>query len=119
MVARSLVVGRVAEALAAGNRGIQSRLAEHLGVAVQTVNKWSRRQTVPQPGSFGAIEAFFGWPPGTLLALHLLDVGASSGDPRLDRVEVARADLVVLKEITFTGTWDQLQAIGRLIGAMS
>lgn len=73
----------VSEAIKAGPRGIQTRLAEATGVNVQTVNKWAQQQTAPELHRWPTIESFFGWEPGTMVEasgiqgrslLHLSDL---------------------------------------------
>lgn len=54
----------IADAVEDGGRGEQTRLAETVGVRVQTVNKWVKGQTSPEPRWWPAIEAHFGWPNG-------------------------------------------------------
>lgn len=61
-VPAQLIVGE----LFTRGRGSQTRLAEAIGVTVQTVNKWAKEQTTPEPSRWPAIEAYFGWPTGTL-----------------------------------------------------
>ena len=47
-------------------RGAQTRLAEAVGVEVQTVNKWVHGQTHPDPARWAAIEQALGWPEGSI-----------------------------------------------------
>lgn len=47
-------------------RGAQTRLAEAIGVEVQTVNKWVHGQTHPDPARWQAIEQALGWPAGSI-----------------------------------------------------
>lgn len=47
-------------------RGAQTRLAEAIGVEVQTVNKWVHGQTHPDPARWAAIEEALGWPEGSI-----------------------------------------------------
>lgn len=48
-------------ALRALPRGGQTALARAVGVEPQTVNKWAKEQTCPDPARWGAIEDFLGW----------------------------------------------------------
>lgn len=47
-------------------RGAQTRLAEAVKVEVQTVNKWFKGQTHPDPARWAAIEQHFEWPAGEI-----------------------------------------------------
>lgn len=67
----------VSQAILAGPRGIQTRLAEATGVNVQTVNKWAHQQTAPELHRWPAIESFFGWNPGTMVEKSGIHVGRS------------------------------------------
>lgn len=70
----------IAKELERQGRGSQTRLAEHVGVRVQTVNKWVQGQTSPERFRFHAIEEFFGWKENALLGLHLQDHGFVGSD---------------------------------------
>lgn len=53
---RELVRDLISQAVKAGGNGSQTRLAEAVGVRVQTVNKWVMGQTTPEYHRLGAIE---------------------------------------------------------------
>lgn len=94
----------------------QARLAKALGVKPQTVNKWVKRQTKPEIGSWSKIEDALGLPQGTFwtlamgtdaIKMEMLEVarrptdinpGAARRfdllDARLDRIEAAVLQLV-------------------------
>lgn len=72
------------------NRGAQTALAHQLGVKVQTVNKWVKGQTTPDPSRWPDIETALGLPDGHLATAVGLDTAPSAVD-RLDRLE-ARVD---------------------------
>lgn len=61
-----VVLDLLDEHLRQRGRGAQTRLAEAVGVRVQTVNKWSKRQTSPEPDKWPAIEDHFELPRGTI-----------------------------------------------------
>lgn len=56
----------IADCVSSRGRGAQTRLAEAVGVEVQTVNKWVHGQTHPTPDRWPAIEAFFDMEPGEI-----------------------------------------------------
>lgn len=76
--------------------GSQTRLAEAVGVRVQTVNKWVKGQTVPDPDRWADIDRFFGWDEGSLAlaAMRNHDLAAVPALPPLgplskaDRLDV-------------------------------
>lgn len=59
-------------------RGAQTRLAEAVGVEVQTVNKWVHGQTHPDPGRWASIEAALGWPEGAIALKVMPALGEAS-----------------------------------------
>jgi hypothetical protein len=63
---QDVVLDLIADELSQRGRGAQTRLAEAVGVRVQTVNKWQKRQTCPEPDKWPAIEEHFGLNPGTI-----------------------------------------------------
>lgn len=91
-----VVLDLIADNLASRGRGSQTRLAEAVGVTVQTVNKWKARQTCPKPDRWPSIESHFGIEPGSLRrASGLPIIPATSPDvyERLTRLEGAVAEL--------------------------
>lgn len=44
------------DAFAAADRGLQSRIADALGVRPQTVNKWAKGQNLPEPDTWKRLE---------------------------------------------------------------
>lgn len=60
----SVIQDLILEELRRRGRGAQTRLAEAVGVRVQTVNKWRFGQTTPEPDKWPLIEDHFGWPEG-------------------------------------------------------
>lgn len=66
----------IAEATA--KRGDQTRLAEAVGVEVQTVNKWVKGQTHPDPARWAAIEEHLGWPEGEIALRVMPALGTST-----------------------------------------
>lgn len=68
----------IAEAVAGAGRGAQTRLAETVGVEVQTVNKWVKGQTHPDPARWALIEGHFGWPEGEIALRVMPSLGAGS-----------------------------------------
>lgn len=71
----------IADAVTERGRGTQTRLAEAVGVEVQTVNKWVHGQTHPTPDRWAAIERFFGMEPGAIASLVVpRDGGATTAE---------------------------------------
>lgn len=67
-------------------RGTQAQLARHLGVPVQTVNKWARESTCPIQQNWPGIESYFRLEAGTLAGL------GGVGEQKLSEVEAALWD---------------------------
>lgn len=88
----SVVAAEVQNALASRGRGAQTQLAHHLGVAVQTVNKWAKGQTTPDQERWPEIEAFFGWESGYLIRLAL-------GQPIPMKLSASGIDLTELERL--------------------
>lgn len=63
----SVIHRLIGAAIDEGGRGAQTRLADAVGVRVQTVNKWYLGQTSPDPDKWPAIEGHFGWDDGYIL----------------------------------------------------
>lgn len=96
-----MVLDVVVDNLRQRGRGAQTRLAEAVGVKVQTVNKWSKRQTCPEPDKWEAIEDHFGLERGTLRRASGLDERPTSlgTDERLTHLEkqLARIEALLME----------------------
>lgn len=69
----------IAAELRRRGRGSQTELANALGVAVGTVNKWYRGHNSPELHRWRDIERHFGWPPGQIASLTGLNRFAAHG----------------------------------------
>src|SRR5690349_21312215 len=86
-----VVLDIVVDQLERAGRGGQTQLAQHLGVAVQTVNKWRKRQTTPERRWWPGIEEFYDLGDGALSR------AAGLGDAGTAEIEDLRADVAQLR----------------------
>lgn len=68
-------------------RGSQSRIADELGVRVQTVNKWAKGYNIPEPQHWRQLEQLLDLPAGTFAITPL---GADTGPAPADVLELIR-----------------------------
>ena len=98
-----VVLDVIAAELDRRGRGAQTRLAEAVGVKVQTVNKWKSRQTCPEPDKWPAIDDHFELGDGYLRSVSGLGPGpgaTSATEERFQALEKAvKAQQKVLRAI--------------------
>lgn len=82
----------VADLIEVAPRGTQAKLARHMGVAVQTVNKWAQRSCAPVQENWPGIESYFGLEEGTLAGL------GGVGEQKLSTLEAAIYDAAELDD---------------------
>lgn len=82
----------IADCVTSKGRGAQTRLAEAVGVEVQTVNKWVHGQTHPTPDKWDAIEDFFELPRGEI-ASRVVPRGATTTAEEVDRLNAVVVEM--------------------------
>lgn len=91
----SVVTQRIASYIASSGRGSQVKLAKALGVQPQTVNKWVKGQTCPEPERWAELEAAMGLEEGTLALESGLTTFSNHGELAELRAEVERLRQIV------------------------
>lgn len=95
-VVTELIAAEIERRTQAEGPGAQTRLAEALQVRVQTVNKWVKGQTTPEPRRLPEIEAALEMEPGTLTSAAGL-AGPTPPGSVLARLEAAEAEVAELR----------------------
>jgi hypothetical protein len=74
----AVLTGMLSEEITRRGRGAQTRLAEAVGVPVQTINKWVHGQTHPDPARWELIEHHFEWEDGEIARRVMPALGSDS-----------------------------------------
>lgn len=90
-----MVAAMLTRRLDALGRGSQTRLADAVGVRVQTVNKWVKGQTVPERDKWPLIEEHLHLSPGSIKQA----AGVPDDDELADEVSRLRAEVARLAAI--------------------
>lgn len=98
-----VVLDVIAAELDRRGRGAQTRLAEAVGVKVQTVNKWKARQTCPEPDKWPAIDEHFKLGDGYLRRVSGLTDPVVTNEVAELRAEVAELRALVESMGTHVG----------------
>jgi len=102
-------------------RGSQSRIADALGVRVQTVNKWSKGHNVPEPQHWRELERLLGLDAG-MLTLHgdagaddvLAGIRSEIAELRA-RVEVLEAERLTNDEFAMAAHSGELRPVATVM----